>query len=190
MQTLPYATLTWVNEQSLIAAGNDCQPMLFAISEENQWSLIGSLDDAVNAPTASSPVSGMRSGLPRGGGASAIGRLNNEAFNRFKSADARGGVSSPSTLQAQLTGASSPTTASGGGGSGLGITEMMTVHQNTITSVRPYEYAQDGSVLKVSTTGVDGKLVIWTVDFSAAAANGAGAAGSLASRLAGVSLRR
>ncbi|KAJ3016067.1 hypothetical protein HKX48_004245 [Thoreauomyces humboldtii] len=38
--------------------------------------------------------------------------------------------------------------------------ELNTTHQNTITSVRPYEGTPD-NVTKFSTTGVDGKLVIW-----------------------------
>ncbi|KAG8884333.1 hypothetical protein FRB98_002499 [Tulasnella sp. 332] len=196
MSTLPYVALTWVSEQSIVAAGHDCQPMLFALTgDENQWRLIGSLDDSVSAPVASSPISNLRGGAPgaRGGsgGASAIGRLNNEAFNRFKSADSRGGVSSPSLLQAQMTGSSSPVSAVSGSSTAVGgITEMMTVHQNTITSVRPYEFGHDGSVARVSTTGVDGKLVVWPIDFASAAANGAGAAGGLASKLAGMSIRR
>ena len=47
-------------------------------------------------------------------------------------------------------------------GAGGGESELFTVHQNTITSVRPYE-GQGGAITKVSTTGVDGKLVIWNV---------------------------
>ena len=42
-------------------------------------------------------------------------------------------------------------------------TELLTIHQNTITSVRAYEGGLGGEeVRKVSTTGVDGKLVIWS----------------------------
>ena len=71
--------------------------------------------------------------------ASGPGRLNSAAFNTFMNADSKG--------------------ISGGGG---GESELFTVHQNTITSVRPYE-GQSGAITKVSTTGVDGKLVIWNV---------------------------
>ena len=42
-------------------------------------------------------------------------------------------------------------------------TELFTVHQNTITNVRAYEGAP-GAVTRVSTSGVDGKLVIWNVN--------------------------
>lgn len=39
-------------------------------------------------------------------------------------------------------------------------TKLTTVHQNTITEVRPFEIV-GGEVAKVSTTGVDGMLVVW-----------------------------
>ena len=52
--------------------------------------------------------------------------------------------------------------------------ELPTVHQNTILSVRPYD-GQPYQVTRVSTSGVDGKLVIWNV----AAAAGGGLAGRM-----------
>ncbi|KAK1769677.1 WD40-repeat-containing domain protein [Phialemonium atrogriseum] len=39
-------------------------------------------------------------------------------------------------------------------------TQLKTVHQNTITMIRPYEYSRD-SVTKFSSSGVDGRLVVW-----------------------------
>ncbi|KAL2756846.1 hypothetical protein ACRALDRAFT_2102177 [Sodiomyces alcalophilus JCM 7366] len=41
-------------------------------------------------------------------------------------------------------------------------TQLKTVHQNTMTTIRPYETSGD-RVTKFSSTGVDGRLVIWTV---------------------------
>jgi len=150
VSTLPYVTLTWTSEDSLVAAGHDCQPVLFQ-GTESGWKAVGSLDD----PSASKvPATPTRS---------TVGRLNSAAFNTFRDADVRGQRATPG----------SPTTASGG------ETELVTVHQNTITSVRPYEYGADGNVTKVSTTGVDGKLVIWNVS----------AVGGLASKLGGMKLR-
>jgi len=101
------------------------------------WQANGSLDDT----TAPKSSGGTRSGF---GGASAVGRLNSAAFNTFRNADTRGLPQSP-----------------GAGGISTN-TELFTVHQNTITSVRPYDGAR-GSVTRVSTSGVDGKLVIWDV---------------------------
>ncbi|KAG8951870.1 hypothetical protein FRC04_005562 [Tulasnella sp. 424] len=184
--TLPYLSLTWVSEDTLIAAGHDCQPVVFShAGDENSWRLIGSMDDGAAAGATSSQIRSARPGVAGG-----PGRLNTEAFNRFKIADSRGsatpgGLASPQVLTAQSTGSSSPIGSTFGGAT----SEMMTVCQNPITSVRPYEWAEDGSVGKVSTTSVDGKLVIWTVDFAAAAANGAAAAGGLASKFGGLRVR-
>jgi actin related protein 2/3 complex subunit 1A/1B len=38
-------------------------------------------------------------------------------------------------------------------------TQLKTVHQNTISTIRVYESA--GNVGKFSTSGVDGRVVIW-----------------------------
>ncbi|KAH0830719.1 WD40-repeat-containing domain protein [Lanmaoa asiatica] len=72
--------------------------------------------------------------------AGSVGRLNSSAFNTFRNADTRGRA---------------------GGGDVSTDTELLTVHQNTITSVRPFEWGPGGTVSRVSTSGVDGKLVIW-----------------------------
>ena len=139
MSTLPYVTLTWIGEESIVAAGHDCQPVVFSGNEQG-WSLVGSLDDASSG--GGRPV--------RGGG---VGRLNSSAFNTFRNADMRGHA----------------------GGEGNADMELATVHQNTITSVRAYEWGTDGAVKRVSTSGVDGKLVIWQT-----AAVSAGISGRLA----------
>lgn len=133
--TLPLVTLVWASEDSIVAAGHDCQPYVFS-GNENGWKLIGSLDDT-SAPKSTLGPSRFGSGGP--------GRLNSAAFNTFKNADSRG-----------IGG------AGGGGGATSQESELLTVHQNTITSVRPYE-GESGAVTRVSTTGVDGKLVIWNV---------------------------
>ena len=41
-------------------------------------------------------------------------------------------------------------------------TKLDTVHQNTITTIRPYA-GQPGALAKFSTSGVDGRVVIWSV---------------------------
>jgi actin related protein 2/3 complex subunit 1A/1B len=85
-----------------------------------------------------------------GSGRLGPGRLNNEAFNLFKAADSRG----VSTSAAAVISGKANTTASG---------ELLTVHQNTITNVQPYEWGKDGSVVRFTTIGRDGKLCIWNV---------------------------
>jgi actin related protein 2/3 complex subunit 1A/1B len=155
ISSLPFVTLTWTAEDSIVAAGHDCQPVLFSGSETG-WQSIGSLDDT----TAPKSAGGARAGF---GGSSSVGRLNSAAFNTFRNADSRGVSNSAAAL--------TPTD-----------TELMTVHQNTITSVRPYE-ARGGVVSRVSTSGVDGKLVIWNVS------SATGGASVIAGRLGGMHLR-
>ncbi|KAF9730681.1 hypothetical protein PMIN06_004173 [Paraphaeosphaeria minitans] len=41
-------------------------------------------------------------------------------------------------------------------------TKLKTVHQNTISTIRSFEES-DGQVTKISSTGVDGRVVIWTL---------------------------
>ncbi|KAN0123729.1 actin-like protein ARPC3 [Russula decolorans] len=136
--SLPYISLTWAAEDAIVAAGHDCQPVLFS-GGPSGWQALGSLDDT----TAPKSSIGGRGGVP---GSSPVGRLNSAAFNTFRNADSRGLGSSP------------------GGGTSLATdTELFTVHQNTITNVRPYDGAP-GGVTRVSTSGVDGKLVIWNVN--------------------------
>ena len=129
--------MAWTSDNSLIAAGHDCQPLVFSGSNRG-WELTGTLDD----PNANKTGGGAaRAGL---GGASPVGRLNSAAFNTFRNADSRGISNVP--------GAPGPSAES----------ELFTVHQNTITSVRAYE-GTPGNVARVSTSGVDGKLVVWDV---------------------------
>jgi actin related protein 2/3 complex, subunit 1A/1B len=139
--------LTWTSEDALVAAGHDCQPLVFSGTEQG-WSLVGSLD----------AKSGGGSKASGSGGGSVVGRLNSAAFNTFKNAAERG--------------------QSGGGteaARGSGDTVLHTMHQNTITSVRPYG-GSAGGISHVSTSGVDGRLVVWDVN--------AVAEGGLASKLA------
>jgi actin related protein 2/3 complex subunit 1A/1B len=137
--SLPYISLTWTSEDAIVAAGHDCQPVLFS-GGPSGWQAAGSLDDTT-APKSS--VGGARGGFT---GSSPVGRLNSAAFNTFRNADSRGMGSSH------------------GGGTPLATdTELFTVHQNTITNIRPYD-GPPGAVSRVSTSGVDGKLVIWSVN--------------------------
>ncbi|EPQ29880.1 uncharacterized protein PFL1_02553 [Pseudozyma flocculosa PF-1] len=176
--TLPYVTLTFISETQLIAAGHDCQPVLFEGDVSSGWTLVKSLDTAgaAAAKGAPPPPPPKAPGLGAGAG---VGRLNNEAFNRFKSADSRGSSSSPSAA-AGGAGAGAGAGAGGGGsiaghlgavaGASVGADgELHTTHQNTITSVRPYSGGRD-AVESISTSGVDGRLCIFAVSGGASVA--------------------
>ena len=152
MPSLPLISLTWTSEDTVIAAGHDCRPLVFTGSEAG-WQEAGTLDDATAAKSPDSPRSGF-------GGNTSVGRLKTGAFATFRDADTRG--------QSSIAGSASPTAD----------TKLTTIHQNTITNIRPYEY-RGGNVTKVSTTAVDGMLVIWDVS----------AVTSLTSRLGSAHLR-
>lgn len=133
LPSLPFISLSFTSEDSFVAAGHDCQPMVFQGNLQQGWRLIKTLDEG----KSSNPNQSQRQ--PAGG----IGRLNNEAFNLFRSADSRGVVSQ---VEGSVT-----------SGNRAGVD---TVHSNTITSIRNF-FGQDGQVSHLSTSGVDGKLVIW-----------------------------
>lgn len=71
----------------------------------------------------------------------------------FKAADTRGQTKPP------VSGAGAGAGAIPVGSDGM----LLTVHQNSITSVEPYEWNASGEVVKVSTVGKDGRLVLWPV---------------------------
>lgn len=146
--TLPYLSLSFTSEESLIAAGHDCQPTVFAVGQ-NGWEFSHSLDDPAS--------SGSRGLTPTATGTRSVsgpGRLNNEAFNLFRQADTRGQTK---PALAATSGAAAGMTPVGADGL------LLTVHQNSITDVEPYEWSQTGEVAKVYTVGKDGRLVIWNV---------------------------
>ncbi|KIP08775.1 hypothetical protein PHLGIDRAFT_18846 [Phlebiopsis gigantea 11061_1 CR5-6] len=109
--------------------------------------------DDANANKASG-----RSGF--GGPASPVGRLQSSAFNTFRNADSRGSSNSNATES-----------------------ELFTVHQNTITNIRPYD-GVPGAVSRISSSGVDGKLVVWDVSAVSPIS-----VGGLAGKVGGMSLR-
>lgn len=165
--------LDWITETSLVAGGHDCQPVLFEGDVSGGWRISKTLDVGGSAATKAAPpppppkAPGLSSGGPPG-----VGRLNNEAFNRFKSADARGSSSAPSSG----LGNAPPSPGGAGAGNGsiashLGAVagasvgadgELHTTHQNTITSIRTYEGSRE-DVKSVSTSGVDGRLCVFEV---------------------------
>jgi actin related protein 2/3 complex subunit 1A/1B len=139
---LPYLSLTFISESTLIAAGHDCQPVLFS-GDASGWALSASLDSKSASGTG---ASGGR--VVSGAGP---GRLNTEAFNMFRTADTRG--------QSRTASAGSTSGGIEVGADGM----LLTVHQNSITHVEAYEWGSGGTVSKVVTAGKDGRLVIWDV---------------------------
>ncbi|KAI5282118.1 hypothetical protein KEM52_003768 [Ascosphaera acerosa] len=137
---LPFTTMMWNTENEIIAAGHDCEPFRFQ-GDASGWALVGPVDASKKAGT--------------GAGAA----QEESALNMFRQMDLRGSTKKDSQLR--------------------------TVHQNTINTIRVDERSADGAVAKFSSksthrelspleheamltngytaSGVDGKLVIWTL---------------------------
>ncbi|KAK8844170.1 hypothetical protein IAR55_006964 [Kwoniella newhampshirensis] len=152
LPSLPFVNLTFTSESQLIAAGHDCQPIVFS-GDQSGWAQSHSLDDPTSSSSRPLTPHATGSRVPSGG----VGRLgNNEAFNMFKAADSKG----------QRSGSSAP---GGGSSASSGLTPvgtdglLLTVHQNSITLVEAYEWSSNGDVSKISTAGKDGRLVLWPV---------------------------
>ena len=135
MTPLPLVAPIRTSEDSTVAAGHDCRPYVF-YGNESGWRLIGGLDRTSFPKSVFIPPQFIPVGTRR---------LNSADLDTFKDADSRGLSST-----------------GGGGGSSQGESELFTVYQNTITSVRPRE-RQSEAITEVSTTGVDGKLVVWNL---------------------------
>ncbi|PWN51507.1 putative Arp2/3 protein complex subunit sop2 [Violaceomyces palustris] len=169
--TLPHVTLTFVSENQIVAAGHDCQPVLFEGDADSGWSLVKSLDTAGAAASKGAPPPPPPKAPGLAASTGGVGRLNNEAFNRFRSADAKGSTASPSALAPGVGAGVGPGGSSGSVAKHLGAVagasvgadgELHTTHQNTITSVRPYSGTRE-NVDSVSTSGVDGRLCVFKV---------------------------
>lgn len=146
LPSLPFLSLCFTAESSLIGAGHDYDPIQLSGSASAGWSVGKSLDDPTTR--AHNPSSG---GAPRAS-AGGPGRLSGSAaFQTFRQADSRG-----------ISGA----VAAGGVGAAVGASnvrggERNTAHQNTITSLRAYEGQGSDDVTKISTSGLDGRVVVW-----------------------------
>lgn len=164
--TLPHVALQFVSEDSLVAAGHDCQPILFSGDVSSGWKMAKSLE-AVGGGAAGKAAPPPPPPKAAGLGGNSVGRLQSEAFNRFKSADVRGS-SSPAPAGNGGGGAASPGGSVAGhlgavAGANVGADgELHTTHQNTITSVRAFEGSRE-ALSTVSTSGVDGRLCIFSV---------------------------
>lgn len=137
-QLLPFRTLLWTSEDEIVAAGYDCEPFRFragsAEGPEGGWKMVGSLEAAASRP-------GL--GVVRADSAMAM----------FRQMDLKGKGGG-----GQAGGGAVGGEARGGGED----TALRTTHQNTIVTMRSLE-EKDGRVTRVSTTGADGRLAIWTL---------------------------
>ncbi|BFZ03658.1 hypothetical protein BsWGS_06697 [Bradybaena similaris] len=134
---LPFMGITWITENSLVAAGYDCNPMLFSYSS-GKVVLVGQLDQPQEkeSGTMRSPrVYENGNPNPEEYGQEDVIYLISSAMNRFKNLDKRATASET-------------------------VTELKTQHQNTITQVSIHTGTK-ANASKIATSGVDGNLIIW-----------------------------
>lgn len=158
LPSLPYVSVLFTSETSLVAAGHDCQPILFEGGREQGWRLARSLDAVGAAASKPKPPPPPPKAAGLASAPSGVGRLNNEAFARFREADSRGKSPVPTPGEG---GAFAPTSLGAVAGASIADDgELHTTHQNTITNVRPYSGTRE-AVTAVSTSGVDGRLCVF-----------------------------
>lgn len=130
---LPFVTCVWSGENSVVVAGHDCAP--YIVSQNNaQWyiKLLLQLNPLILS-SFRSLAGKIDVGKKKEGNLAA-----NSAFNKFKQMDSKGQQ-----------------------GGQANETELSTTHQNTITDIRVYASTGPDTINQVSTSGVDGKLVVW-----------------------------
>jgi actin related protein 2/3 complex subunit 1A/1B len=113
---LPFTSVIFKNDHTIIAAGHDCHPVVFE-GDESNWVQSYSIDD------------------PKDSKVEDAGETS--ALNMFKQLDLKG----------TLTNKNSST--------------LKTIHQNSITQIRPYAES-NGEVSKFSSSGIDGRIVIFS----------------------------
>lgn len=136
---LPFLSCLWVSNRRIVAAGHDCCPMLFGYEAG-----------------CNNQQNGDRKNTTPSQALKFIGRLDRSqkkeadgfsAMRKFRDLDAKGNNADEQTA------------------SNLSDTSLGTIHQNTIRQIRKCCKNKD-TVDKLATVGLDGKLVVWSLDQS------------------------
>ncbi|XP_046584709.1 actin-related protein 2/3 complex subunit 1A-B-like isoform X3 [Haliotis rubra] len=109
---LPFMSITWVTENSIVCAEYDCNPMLFTYTDSGKLNAVSKLD--IPQEKESGQISAM---------------------NRFKNLEKKATTDDFSS-------------------------DLKTQHQNTITQVSIFAGTKSDCT-KISTSGVDGNIIIW-----------------------------
>ena len=175
---LPFLDCIWLNESKLLTVGHDCVPVLFgvggvgAVVNSGVVNGIGACqtDAGIYQIAKLEFGSGKKSGPGAGGGSSAEngggggegggggGKFN--AMQRFKSLDRNATVEKTRDPMAE------------------------SVHKNSITCVRAHMCVK-GDVRRVTTSAMDGNLVIWDLTSLAASSSSFSSSSSSPSSLEG-----
>ncbi|GAO51363.1 structural constituent of cytoskeleton [Saitoella complicata NRRL Y-17804] len=133
---LPFLSLIWISEQAVVAAGHDCQPVLFSQSGAG-WELTKSLDDPTTKKSAAPTANRM-----------------NAAFNMFREMDLKGKSSATTGEDGEVI--------SRGDDTKLATVHQNTITSIRVYEGGWHAGQWTGDVRRFSTSGHDGRLCVWT----------------------------
>ncbi|AQK76201.1 Actin-related protein 2/3 complex subunit 1A [Zea mays] len=140
LRDLPLRDVLFVSERTLVGVGFDCNPMIFAADDTGLWSFVRFLDEMKAAPSASkaSQVYTLHELIIPGGTTFQLSEALGKLYGQSKQ-----GASSDTV---------EPSKARGG------------AHENCITCIVPLRKGSDGTIKRFSTSGLDGKVVVWDLE--------------------------
>ncbi|GJP36965.1 hypothetical protein CLOM_g21429 [Closterium sp. NIES-68] len=136
LRYLPLRDVLFLSDRLLVAAGFDYNPILFSADANGTWTFVRVLDDA-EEPSSTATGTALSAKDPFG--------RSMERGNSLRSSLTDAAPNAPSNPDSELSKGPS------------------TVHQDCITCIRPLGSADDSIIQQFSTSGLDGKVVVWDV---------------------------
>ncbi|CAI7818812.1 unnamed protein product [Closterium sp. NIES-54] len=136
LRYLPLRDVLFLSDRLLVAAGFDYNPILFSADANGTWTFVRVLDGS-EEPTSTATGAALSA-------KDTFGR-SMERGNSLRSSLNDAAPNAPSIPDSELSKGPS------------------TVHQDCITCIRPLGSADDSIIQQFSTSGLDGKVVVWDV---------------------------
>ncbi|KAG5420431.1 ARC40 [Candida metapsilosis] len=131
---LPFKSVVWISNDAIVVGGFNCNLIVFKGNESN-WQEAYKIEEQKDL--TKEPPKGS---IGNGDDDDDEEISSHQALNMFKQMDLKGRANKPSA-----------------GGHGKPVKALSTIHQNTIVSIKNFANGQ------VSTSGIDGKVVIFNV---------------------------
>ncbi|KAJ3672157.1 hypothetical protein LUZ60_006878 [Juncus effusus] len=126
LRDLPLRDILFINEQTVVGVGFDCNPLVFTSDQTGLWSFAKYMDQRKPAPSSSK--------------ASQLSEALGKLYGQSKQA------TNSDTVE--------PSKSRGG------------AHENCITCIVRLQKAGNSTVHRFSTSGLDGKIVVWELELS------------------------
>ena len=163
---LPGNAVLWLTEKALVVAGHNMNPDVFVAADGGEWKFAGAADVKVRIGGAVLSGASRRRALqffsspPHPLNASPFPHAGAALLQDTGASSARASSSAFGAAHAMFT---SRVTKGAGAGDGGGETGPWTKHQGAITCLKALAVTAKGAVSRFSTSGSDGRLVIWDV---------------------------